>query len=247
MALPSGVRRCAAAAAGAVLVGGAGVFAAAGGGGLAGYLSEAGVAGAPRGALFTASVLLLAAGLGLLGLALRGVDRLASAALAGAVPFAVTSGAVRCTAGCPLPPFESPTPADLIHAGASIAAPGLAALAVLSLAVRAAHHFLRRVALVGSAVTLPLLAGAGVALVFAGRGALTGVLERASLAALCATLVAVAATRGWPPRGGGGPTTGGRAPGGSATGGRPSRPGAARLPAVGPEDRPVAATAGPAG
>jgi hypothetical protein len=57
---------------------------------------------------------------------------------------------------------------------------------------RARDRWLRRTGWAGVAVAVPLLAVSGLALAFAGRGALTGVLERVALAATCAWLVATA-------------------------------------------------------
>jgi len=56
-------------------------------------------------------------------------------AFAAAAPLAATSGAVSCTPGCPLPPFESPSQSDIVHALASIGGFGLATGAMLLLAI----------------------------------------------------------------------------------------------------------------
>ena len=61
--------------------------------------------------------------------------RLAPALLAAGGVLTGLSGAVTCTAGCPLPPFEQPTVADLVHGGASVAATAAVVLAMVALAV----------------------------------------------------------------------------------------------------------------
>jgi hypothetical protein len=195
--------------------------------GVAGYVSEAGVSGAPHGALYRASVWAIALALALLAMAVRRADlagvpgadahagragtragladvpggvahagragtSAAALALAAASPFAALSGAVRCSAGCPLPPYERATAADLVHGAASVAALVLCAAGIVLLAARAADPWLRRVSTAGVVVAVPLLGGAGLGLVFAGRGAVTGVLERAALLAVLAWLVATA-------------------------------------------------------
>lgn len=174
-----------------------------------GYVSEAGVPGAPLAGVYRAGVLAIAAALALLAVALRGhlrvtladvtptedvdsalgralaqawsrrdvkagrrldpdgpagtdavpgrapaqacarretrtgrrldLDRLAGMiailALAGSAPLAAASGAVPCTAGCPLPPYESASHQDIAHAVASIGGFALAAVAMIVLAL----------------------------------------------------------------------------------------------------------------
>ena len=93
------------------------------------------------------------------------------------------SGAVTCSAGCPLPPFERATAADLVHGGASIAATASVVLAMVTLAVSGpAGPALRRLAGLAAAVALPLCAAVGLAMLVLGRGAVVGVLERLVLA-----------------------------------------------------------------
>jgi hypothetical protein len=119
-------------------------------------------------------------------------------ALAAAAPFAVTSAAVPCSPGCPLPPYESPSHSDIVHALASIGGLGLAAGAMLLLAFGAAvdaeqdpwasrdRSRLRSASRVSAGLLVPLLAATGLAMLVTGRGLLAGVLERAALVvALC--------------------------------------------------------------
>jgi Protein of unknown function (DUF998) len=185
-------RLAAGGAAAAGVVGAGGLLVAAVRGGVLGYLSEAGTPGAPSARLYQLSIWALAVSLALLAVAARPAVRSAAVALLAAAPFAAVSGAVTCTAGCPLPPYEPSTGRDLVHAGASIAALSLFALAMLLVAAYAQSAPLRRVSRVGAAVGVPLLAASGVALLIAGRGVLTGVVERLALAALLGWLVAAA-------------------------------------------------------
>ncbi|MBF5029648.1 DUF998 domain-containing protein [Micromonospora sp. WMMA1976] len=155
--------------------------------GPAGYVSEAGItdsgyAGAYRIGIFSvaASLLLLAGALppGLRGAAgLLGVGAVAT----------VLSGAVTCSEGCPLPPFEAPTVADLVHGGASIAATAAVVLAMLVVLFSpAADRGLRRIAAVGAALALPVAVVVAAALLLVGRSALLGVSERVLLVVVAA-------------------------------------------------------------
>lgn len=179
-----------------VAAGAAAVAAADARAGLSGFVSESATAAAPAPGAYRAGLWTAALGIALLGVAARGAATgryrlLPAAALGAAVPAAVTSGAVTCTPGCPLPPYEPTTGADLVHAAASIGALAVLALALLALAVAGADPRVRRRSRVGCAVALPLLAAAAVSLLVAGRATPTGVLERAALAALLAWLLAV--------------------------------------------------------
>jgi len=184
-------RTCAAGALFATLLASAGLaLATRDGPGIAGYVSESGVAGAPHALLYRLALLLLGVAAAGAALALRPVAAAAALALGLAVPFLLVSGAVQCSPGCPLPPFQRPTAGDLVHAGASIAAVALCALAVLAAAAWAADPWVR----VASRWTAVLLVPAGTAtfaaLLVSGHTALTGVLERICLAG-CLGWVAV--------------------------------------------------------
>ena len=163
-----------------------------------GYVSEAGVPGAPHATLYRLSIFGVAVALLLLGVALRPVAGLAAAALGVAAGCTGVSGAVTCTPGCPLPPYQATTPADLVHAGASILAGALTAGVVLLLARAAVAPALRRVSRLGSFVAVPLLAATGVSIVALGRTPLTALSERASLAALSGWLVAASLVQARP-------------------------------------------------
>lgn len=238
-----------------------------------GYVSEAGVSGAPMAGLYRAGVFAVALALAFLAAALRvyqatavasaadqpgpgqkepagtlgadrigaqvssrliahvgwrlGLDRLAGTlavfSLAAAAPLAAVSGAVPCTNGCPLPPYESASHQDIGHAAASIGGFALAAVAMIVLAVLpsalspvvgagsavntsppptptdvrvapVAARRLRAVSRFGAGLTVPLLAAAGLAMLVIGRGFVAGALERAALAASLGWLVAAALT-----------------------------------------------------
>ncbi|MEU1397893.1 DUF998 domain-containing protein [Micromonospora zamorensis] len=151
--------------------------------GLTGYVSEAGIAGSGHATTYRIGILALAAALLLVGAALPPGVWAAPALLATSAVFTAVSGAVTCSAGCPLPPFERATAADLVHGGTSIAATASVVLAMVTLAVSwPAGPVLRRLAGLAAAVALPLCAAVGLAMLVLGRGAVVGVLERLVLA-----------------------------------------------------------------
>ncbi|HEX8630160.1 MAG TPA: DUF998 domain-containing protein [Catenuloplanes sp.] len=195
--------RASAAAAGALVIGGtlavAAAVAAGPGTGLAGYVSEAGTSTYPLAGTYRAGVLAIAAGLAVLGGAAAPLSALGAALLGVAAVAAAVSGAVPCTDRCPLPPFEAATGADLVHGGASIVGVAACVFAMLALAATPAARAtpavgpaVRRLALVGAGVTLPLSGAMGLAMLFAGRGTVTGAVERALLLAAATWVVATA-------------------------------------------------------
>ncbi|QOC93037.1 DUF998 domain-containing protein [Micromonospora craniellae] len=123
----------------------------------------------------------------------RGVALLRQvASLGGAVVLLVVgglttllSGAVTCSAGCPLPPFEPATVADLVHGGASVAATAAVVFAMIAVALAPqVDQRLRRPATIAAMVALPLAVSVAAAMLFVGRGSLVGVLERLVLAVI---------------------------------------------------------------
>ncbi|WP_442933574.1 DUF998 domain-containing protein [Micromonospora sp. CPCC 206060] len=151
--------------------------------GLSGYVSEAGIVGSPYALAYRIGVLVLAAALLLLAAALPPALRPAAALLAAGGLATMLSGAVTCSDGCPLPPFERATVADLVHGGASIAAVAAVAFAMLMmLRTPAAGRTLSGLATVAALVTFPLAAAVGLAMLTVGRGALVSTLERLLLA-----------------------------------------------------------------
>ena len=144
-----------------------------------GYVSEAGVGA--HAASYRLGIIGLGVGLVLLGFALAPSLPAVTVLLAGGGGLASLSGSVPCTEGCPLPPYESPTLPDLVHAGASILGVGAVVLAMIAIAVLAADSLLRQVSRVAVCVVVPLLAIMGIAMLAVGRGNLAGLLERAVL------------------------------------------------------------------
>ncbi|SCL33646.1 Protein of unknown function [Micromonospora pallida] len=179
-------RVAAAGAAGCVLGGAVAVVVAvvAGPGpGLTGYVSEAGVAGSGYAPTYRAGVFALAAGLLLLAGALSAASRPAAVLLVAGSLCTLLSGAVTCSNGCPLPPFERATTADLVHGGASVLAVAVVVFAMIAVVLApTAGTAPRRVAAVGALAALPLSAAVGLAMLLDGRGAVVGVLERLLLA-----------------------------------------------------------------
>ncbi|MFC0006143.1 DUF998 domain-containing protein [Micromonospora siamensis] len=153
------------------------------GAGLTGYVSEAGIASSRYASTYRIGVFALAASLLLLAAALPPALPVAAGLLGAGAVFTVLSGAVTCSAGCPLPPFESSTVADLVHGGASIVAMASTVFAMLVIALSPhAAPGLRRVARLAVAVALPVAGAIAVGLVTVGRGSLLGGLERLLLA-----------------------------------------------------------------
>jgi hypothetical protein len=161
--------------------------------GLTGYVSEAGIASSGYASTYRFGVFGLAAGLLLLAAALPAALRLAAVLLAVGAGATALSGAVTCSNGCPLPPLERTTTADLVHGGASIAAVATCVFAILALAAsRAAPRALRRVSAGAVAVALPLSAAVGLAMLTLGRGTVVGAVERVLLGVVALWLLAAA-------------------------------------------------------
>jgi hypothetical protein len=161
--------------------------------GLTGYVSEAGVADSAYAPTYRLGIFAVAGGLLLLAVALPAALRVAAGLLVAGGLCTALSGAVTCSAGCPLPPFEQATVADLVHGGASIAATAAVVFAMLAvLFAPAAQRRLRRLAALGAALSLPLAGAVGLGILFVGRGSLVGVLERLLLAVCAAWGLATA-------------------------------------------------------
>jgi hypothetical protein len=172
-----------------------------------GYISEAGTASSGQAGLYRIGILGLAVGQVLLGAALlvRVRPRWIGALLVAAGVFGVGSAGVTCSEGCPLPPHDTPTTVDLVHAGVSIAAVAAVSLAILALALLTEPAAMTRWAALGERWTrwlpvttrglaglvgpsrlaaltvVPLVALDGVAILALGRGPVAGLLERAVL------------------------------------------------------------------
>jgi hypothetical protein len=160
-----------------------------------GYVSEAGVGADAGGYRF--GIISLAVGLVLLAVAFSAILPVVALLLAAGGLLAGLSGSVPCSVGCPLPPYQSPTAADLVHAAASILAVSAIVLAMIAIAAVAADPMLRQVSRVAAWIVVPVLATMGVAMLAIGRGHLTGLLERSvlTLAAAWALTMCVQLTR----------------------------------------------------
>jgi hypothetical protein len=164
----------------------------------AGFVSETGQPGAPHRDGYTLGILGLAAALVLLAGAalLRGGSPawigwgVAALFVLGGLSAGVSS-LVSCTAGCPLPPFQTPTPGDLVHAAASVLGMALCGAAMAVYAISPVPSALRTLGRAGVAVTLPLAIVAGFGLVFVGRGTFTGTAEKALVLVIIAWTLAI--------------------------------------------------------
>jgi uncharacterized protein DUF998 len=154
-----------------------------------GYVSEAGTSGQPHAVAYRWGLLCLALGVGLLGGALRPTARLVPACLLAAAVMAGTSGVVPCSAGCPLPPYETTTIASVVHTAASITGLVVLAAAMATTALTGPGSTTRRLAAGAVALTVPLGAALGLTMLLAGRGTLGAVLERLVLVVAVSWLV----------------------------------------------------------
>lgn len=172
---------------------------------LTGYVSEAGTRSAGHPTAYRWGMLGLAAALTLLAAALPpapdtvddhppgrlAAARLAAGRIAGgrlaavllgvAAAATAVSASVACSDGCPLPPDERTTGADLIHATASVGAVAACVLAILVVAGWPEPSPPRSTARATAVLALPLSAAVGLAMAAVGNGTLTGILERSLL------------------------------------------------------------------
>jgi hypothetical protein len=160
--------------------------------GWTGYVSEAGIGPGAYAWVYRIGVLVFAAGLLPLSALAVATSRVAAVLFGGAALGGALSGAVTCSDGCPLPPFEAATTADLVHGAASVAAVGACVLAMPVVAMRAAATSLRRGSLVAAAVAFPLSGVVGAGMLTLGRGTVVGVVERALLVAVALWLIGLA-------------------------------------------------------
>ncbi len=164
----------------------------------AGFVSETGQPGAPHRDGYTSGILGLAVALVLLGIAflIRGGMPawvgwgIAGLLLLGGV-LAGVSSLVSCSAGCPLPPFETPTPGDLVHAVSSVLGMAVCGAAMAVAAISPIPSALRTLGRAWVAVTLPLAIVAGSSLLFVGRGTLTGTTEKVLVLVIVAWVLTV--------------------------------------------------------
>jgi hypothetical protein len=159
---------------------------------LAGYVSEAGTAGRPFAVAYRSGLVLLGLGVALLGVTLRplpfvGVLLWVAAGLAG------LSGVVPCSSGCPLPPYEPTTVADVVHTAASVLGMIILAGVMVAVAVLPVERLaVRRLALGAAALTVPLGGALGLTMLFVGRSTFGAELERLVLVVAVSWLVGTA-------------------------------------------------------
>ena len=145
---------------------------------LAGYVSEAGTSGQPFALAYRCGLILLAVGVALLAVTFRQLAPVA-ALLAVAAGLCATSGAVACTRGCPLPPFEPTTVADVVHTSASILGLFTVAAAMVAVALtKSLGPAIRRLAVCATALVVPLGGSLGLTMLLVGRSSLGASLER---------------------------------------------------------------------
>jgi Protein of unknown function (DUF998) len=163
-----------------------------------GFVSETGQPGAPHAGGYRLGILLIAVGLLLLACALFPLTlspEWAVPAAAGllllASALATTSSLVSCTAGCPLPPYERPTFADLVHASSSVAGMLACLGAMWALAATAGETALRRACRGWLVVAIPLVGFAAVSLLAIGRGYSAGTSEKLLIAAIIGWLLTI--------------------------------------------------------
>jgi hypothetical protein len=163
---------------------------------IGGYVSQAGAVAAPHAGLYRFGMVALCAGLILLGLAVPtpvGPALSTTVLLIAAGASGAVSAAVPCSPGCPLPPYQRPTGADLVHAGAGTLAVALIYLAVWSTATAVADHRGRRLAWVWLVVAGGALLTFVIGLLATRHGLVTAVAERVALVLLFSWVVANAA------------------------------------------------------
>jgi hypothetical protein len=157
-----------------------------------GYVSAAGVG--DHAMTYRLGTISLAAALVLLGFSAATTLPVVAGLLGIGGVLASLSGTVTCSQGCPLPPYESATTADLVHGVASILAVGSVVLAMLAMAtVDGVDPAIRWASRVAACAVVPLLCVMGVAMLTAGRSPLTAVVERIVLGLVWAWAIIAAA------------------------------------------------------
>jgi hypothetical protein len=155
-----------------------------------GYVSEAGTTGMPLAIAYRCGLVGLAVGVALLGRVLGRDSRPVATLLGIAALLAGTSGVVPCTGGCPLPPYEPTTVADVSHTAASVIGMVLLAGAMALVALSAPFGpVLRRLSTTAVAIIVPLGAVLGLTMLLSGRGPVSATLERAALVVAVSWLV----------------------------------------------------------
>ncbi len=157
-----------------------------------GYVSEAGVAGLPWAWAYRLGLVLIGVGVGLLGWSFAGPVALL---LGVSAVLAATSGAVPCSAHCPLPPYEQATLSDVVHGSASVLGMIVltAAMAVIAGTARSAAQ--RGLGWSGVALMVPVGGVLGLIMLFVGRSTAGAELERALLVVAILWLIAAGSIR----------------------------------------------------
>jgi len=155
-----------------------------------GYVSEAGTTGKPLAIAYRCGLVGLAVGVALLSRVLGRDSRPVATLLGIAALLAGASGVVPCTSGCPLPPYEPTTVADVSHTAASVIGMVLLAGAMALVALSAPFGpVLRRLSTTAVAIIVPLGAVLGLTMLLSGRGPVSATLERAALVVAVSWLV----------------------------------------------------------
>jgi hypothetical protein len=161
-----------------------------------GYVSETADPMFGLAAPYAVGMITLALGVLLIGLALAPVSRIATGLMLASAVGATVSGAVPCSPGCPLPPYEVTGVNDLVHGASSIAGLAACALAMLWLVVLPwTPSRLRRLSIAGAVLTVPLGLAEAAYMLLIGRGLVAGAIERVLLCCVVGWLVGVAALR----------------------------------------------------
>jgi hypothetical protein len=158
---------------------------------LDGYVSEAGTAGRPFFVAYRCGLVVLGFGVSLLGVTLRRLP-LAGGLLWVAAGLAATSGVVPCSSGCPLPPYEPTTVADVVHTAAGILGMITLAAAMVVVALVSKGPAGRRLSFGAAALTVPLSGALGLTMLFVGRNTLGADLERLVLTVAVSWLIGTA-------------------------------------------------------
>ena len=156
-----------------------------------GYVSEAGTAGQPYAIPYRTGLVVLAAGVALVGWALRDLRLVAGSLLVSAV-LAATSGLVACSDTCPLPPYEPATAADIVHATASVIGMIVLAGAMAAVWFASPRPALTRLAAAGVVLIVPVGAALGLTMLFIGRSDFGAFVERLALVIAICWLVGTA-------------------------------------------------------
>jgi hypothetical protein len=157
-----------------------------------GYVSEAGVSGLPWAYAYRGGLILIGAGVGLLGWSFTAP---VAALLAVAAVLAAISGAAPCSAHCPLPPYERATLSDVVHASAGVLGMIVLTAAMAAIAWTTRSAALRGLGWFGVALMVPVGGVLGLIMLIVGRSTAGADLERVLLVVAVLWLIAAALLR----------------------------------------------------